>query len=181
MIHNYEHLHEKITAGKLLSISAAQISSRLDLFCSWLLIGVGGAYALILANLKSLQDLISVHYMKGSLLMLLVAIVLGILQRWLAAVVAGNAATSEMAGQIGKDLSERDIDIDFTKVFSEMEKGLFYPTKWIARSSFKKAMSGDFAASGRFSAFISQVQSWLVFTLVGVIVAAIAVTISGVK
>lgn len=95
--------------------------------------------------------------------------------------VAAGDAVSEKASQIGKELSERGIEIDFQVVFLEMEKGLFYPAKWLARRSFKKAVSGDFAASGRFYAAVSQVQSWLALFLMGFIVAAITETICGVN
>ena len=174
-------LHERVTAGRLLATSAAQISAHLDSFCSWLLIGVGGAYTLVLANLDSLQQLISPRSLQKSLLLLLIAIVFGVFQRWLAAIVAASAATGEKADQIGKDLAAQDIDVDFKVVFREMERGTYYPAKWIVRRSFNKAMAGDFAISGRVAAAISQIQSVLAFILAGFVVAAIAVTVCGVK
>lgn len=174
-------LHERVTAGRLLATAAAQISAHLDTFCSWLLIGVGGAYALVLTNLDSLQQLVSLRSLQKSLLLLLIAIVIGVFQRWLAAIVAANAATGEKAEQIGKDLAERDIEVDFKVVFREMERGTYYPARWMLRRSFNKAMSGDFAASGRITAAISQIQSVLAFVLVGFVVTAIAVTVYGVK
>lgn len=174
-------IHERVTAGRLLSISAANISSGLDSFCNWLLLGVGAAYSLVFANMDSLQNLVSPQSLKISLLFLLVAISLGIVQHWLASIVAASSAVAEKAGQIGQELSEREIDIDFKVVFREMEKGLFYPAKWIARRSFEKAISGDFAASGRLSAALSQVQSWLALAIMALIIAAIAQTICGVS
>jgi len=154
----YPELHERITAGLLLSTTAAQISRHLDSFCSWLLIGVGGSYSLIIANLASLQQFVSPRSIRISLLLLLVAILLGVLQRWLAAMVAASEATGDKADQIGKNLAERDIEIDFKIVSQEMQRGTYYPAKWIVRRSFEKAISGDFAASGRVTAKISQVH-----------------------
>jgi hypothetical protein len=113
--------------------------------------------------------------------LLLIAIVLGVFQRWLAAIVAASAATGEKAEQIGKELATQDIEIDFKVVFREMERGIYYPAKWMVRRSFNKVMSGDFAASGRVAAAISQIQSGLAFVLVGFVVAAIAVTVCGIK
>ncbi len=181
MTEDFPELHERVTAGRLLSTTASQVSERLDSFCSWLLLGVGGAYSLVFANLASLQGLISTHSIRTSLQLLLAAIVLGIVQRWLAAMVAAGSATAEKAERIGRELADQDINIDFKVVFREMERGLYYPAKWFARGSFEKAMSGDFAASGRVTAYISQIQSWLALVLVGFVVAAIAVTACGVK
>ena len=174
-------LHERIMAGRLLAVSAAQISSHLDSFCSWLLLGVGGGYALVLANLASLQGFIAPQSLQTSLFLLLVAIAFGVLQRWLAAIVAASTASGEKAEEIGKELADRDIDVDFRIVFREMERGTYYPAKWMVRRSFNKAMSGDFAAGGRITALISQIQSALAFVVVGLVVAAIAVTAYGVK
>jgi hypothetical protein len=116
-----------------------------------------------------------------SLQLLLVAIVLGVLQRWLAALVMAGSASTEKAEQIGRELAELNVVVDFKVIFREMERGLYYPGKWFARSNFQKAMSGDFAASGRMAAHISQVQSWFAFGLVLLVMAAISVTICGVK
>lgn len=170
-----------MTAGRLLATAAAQISAHLDSFCSWLLIGVGGAYALVLANLGSVQQLVSPRSLQKSLLLLLIAIVIGVFQRWLAAIVSASAATGEKAEQIGNDLAAQDIELDFKVVSREMERGTYYPAKWMVRRSFNKAMSADFAASGRIASAISQIQSMLAFILVGFVVAAIAVTVFGVK
>lgn len=142
---------------------------------------MGGAYALVLANLDSLQQLVSPRSLQISLLLLLIAIILGVFQRWLAAIVAASAATGEKAEQIGKELAVQDIEIDFKVVFREMERGTYYPAKWMVRRSFNKVMSGDFAASGRVAAAISQIQSGFVFVLVGFVVAAIAVTVCGIN
>ena len=175
------YVHERVTASRLLSTTAAHVSGRLDAFCSWLLFGAGAAYALVLAHWAQLQSLVAPHTLQVSLLLLLAAIVVGIFQRWLAAMVAASFATAEKAGQLGAELATRGINIDFAVVFAEMERGLFYPAKWLARSSFKKAVAGDFAAGGRLAAYISQIQSWLALALVGLVVAAVAVTVAGVK
>lgn len=177
----HPEMHERITAGRLLITTAGQISMQLDSFCSWLLLGVGGAYALIFSNLDSLQFLVSSSSLQTSLLLLLVAIVLGVLQRWLAAIVASNVAASEKAEKLGSELAERNLQIDFRIVFQEVEKGLHFPSNLIARRSFEKVLGGDFAASGRLTAGISQLQSLFVLVLVGLVVAAIAVTALGLK
>ena len=175
------NIHERVTAGRLLSTTAAQISDKLDTFCGWLLFGVGAAYALVLAHWAELQALVAPHTLQVSLRLLLSAIVVGIFQRWLAAMVAASFATAEKAGQLGSELAAQGTKLDFRVVFREMEKGLFYPAKWLARSSFKRAIGGDLAAGGRLAAYISQIQSWLALLLVGLVVVAVAVTVAGVK
>jgi hypothetical protein len=174
-------LHERITAGRLLSLAAARMSEHIGAFGSWLLVGVGASYSLVLANLSSVQQFISLESIRTGLLLLFVAVVFGVLQRWLAAIIAASAASAEKSEAIGRELAERNVDIDFKVVFREMERGTYYPAKWIVRRSFEKAMSGDFAAAGRMSAGIAQVQSLLVLMQVGLAVAAIAACAFGVK
>lgn len=172
-------LYERITAGRLLSLTAARTSAHMGSFGDWLLVGVGAAYSLILANLASVQEFVCLSSIRKGLFLLLVAIVLGVLQRWLSAIVAASAAAAEKAEMIGHDLADKDID--FKIVFREMERGTYYPARWIVRRSLEKVMSGDFAASGRMSFGIAQVQSGLVFAQAGFAVAAVAVTAYGVK
>jgi hypothetical protein len=165
----------------LLSTTAAHVSQSLDSFCSWLLLGVGATYTFVLSNLASLQDLIAVASVRASLYLLLAAIAVGVVQRWLAATVAASCATSEKADEIGCNLSAQEVEVDFAVVFREMQRGLFYPAKWMARRSFKKAMKGDFAVGGRLAAALSQAQAWLTFLLVALVIAALAVTASGIQ
>lgn len=174
-------LHERVAAGRLLSTTAAHVSRSLDSFCSWLLLGVGAAYTFVLSNLASLQSLIAVDSVRTSLYLLLAAIAVGVIQRWLAATVAASCATSEKADEIGRSLADQDIEVDFAVVFREMERGLFYPAKWIARRSLRKAMEGDYAVGGRVAAALSQAQAWLTFLLVALVISALAVTAGGVQ
>ena len=174
-------IHERVTAGRLLSLVAAHVSEHMGSFGSWLLIGVGATYSLVLANLASVQQFVLLSSIRAGLLLLLAAVVLGVLQRWLAAIVGASSAAAEKADKIGRDLAEQDIEIDFKVLFREMERGTYYPAKWIVRRSYEKAMAGDLAVSGRLSAGIAQVQSFLVLAQVAVAVSAIAVIACGVK
>ncbi|MFC3552479.1 hypothetical protein ACFOLC_15855 [Lysobacter cavernae] len=174
-------IHERVTAGRLLSLVAAHVSEHMGSFGNWLLVGVGATYSLVLANLASVQQFVSLWSIRTGLLLLLAAVILGVLQRWLAAIVSASSAAAEKSDKIGHALAEQDIDIDFRALFREMERGIYYPAKWIVRRSFNKAMSGDFAAAGRMSAGISQVQSFLVLAQAGFAIAAIATIARGVK
>lgn len=181
MNENHPKIQERIIAGRLLSLASAQISSNLGSFGSWLLVGVGAAYSLILTNLSSIQTLIELGSIQTGMAFLLVSVVLGVIQRWLAAVICSGCKSAEAAGKIGKESAYLDITLDFKTIFQEMEKGTYYPAKWIVRRSFKKAMSGDFAASGRLNARLAQIQSLVVFVQVGFSVAAIGILGSGLK
>jgi len=174
-------LHERVTAGRLLSLVAAHVSEQMGSFGSWLLIGVGATYSLVLANLASVQQFVALSSIRTGLLMLLFAVIFGVLQRWLAAIVGASSAAAEKADKIGRDLAEQGVDIDPKVLFREMERGTFYPAKWIVRSSNEKVITGDFAAGGRISAGISQIQSFLVLIQVGLSVSAVAVIACGVK
>jgi len=150
-------------------------------FGTWLLVGVGATYSLVLANLASVQQFVSLGSVRSGLLLLLTAVVLGVLQRWLGAIVGASSAAAEKADKIGRDLADQDINLDFQVLFREMERGTYYPAKWIVKHSFSKVMAGDIAASGRMSASIAQIQSFLVLAQVAVAIAAIATIACGVK
>lgn len=174
-------LHERIAAGQLLSLGAHRISEQLSSLSGWMLVGFGGAYTLVFANYASLQEVVSLHSLHTSLFLLLIAFVFGVLQRWLAAMIAASAATAEKAEEIGSKLAKIGRDIDFKVMFREMEKGVYYPSRWVVRRSFERAMAGDFAASGRLSAGLSQVQMFFVAVQTGFAIAAAAVVACGFK
>lgn len=174
-------LHERVAAGKLLSLVASHVSEHIGSFGSWLLIGVGATYSLVLANLASVQQFVSLLSIRTGLLLLLAAVIFGVLQRWLAAIVGASSALAEKGEKIGRELSEQEIEIDFKVLFREIERGIYYPAKWIVQRSYNKVLSGDLAAAGRMCAGISQIQSFLVLIQVGLAVSAIAVIAYGVK
>ena len=178
---NHPELHERITAGRLLTLAASHTSESLSSFGNWLLIGVGATFSLVLANLGALQSFVELASIRLGLIFLLVAIVLGVLQRWLAAITSANFAVSEKAAAIGASLDEQGIDLNFEVLFREIERGLYFPGKWLAQRGSKKVLAGDFAAAGRVSAAIAQVQGLLVIVQVLVSVAAIGVVAWGVK
>lgn len=181
MSEELREFHERLTAGRLLALGAAHVSEQLGSFGSWLLIGVGATYALVLANLAAVQQFVWLSTIRTGLVLLLVAVVLGVLQRGLAAILSASSASAEKAEQIGRELAERGIEIDFKVLFREIERGTFYPAKWIIRRSCNHISEGDFAASGRQSAGIAQIQSLLVLAQVGFAVSAIAVIAWGVR
>ena len=174
-------IHERVTAGRLLSLASAHVSEQLSSFGSWLLVGVGATYSLVLANLASVQQFVSLWSIRTGLLLLLAAIVLGVLQRWLSAIVSASSATAERADKIGRDLSDQDIELDFRVLFREMERGIYYPAKWFVHRSYQKLMEGDFAASGRLSAGIAQAHGFLVLAQMGFALAAIGTIARGLK
>lgn len=171
----HPELHERVMAGRLLSLAAARLSSNIGSFGSWLLVGVGAAYSLILANLSSIQEFVALNSIQNGMVLLLISVVLGVIQRWLAAIISGSCESAEAAERIGRELADDEIELDFKVVFREIESATYYPAKWMVRRSFEKAMSGDFAASGRLSGKLAQIQSVVVFAQVGFSVAAIGV------
>lgn len=174
-------VHERFAAGRLLALAAAHGSEHMGSFGTWLLVGVGATYSLVLTNLASVQEFVELWSIRSGLLLLLVAVVLGVLQRWLAAIVGASSAVAEKSAMIGRDLSEQGIDLDFSVLFREMERGTYYPAKWVVRRNYSKAVAGDLAVAGRMSAGIAQVQSLLVLVQVGFALAAIATIACGVK
>jgi hypothetical protein len=174
-------VHERVTAGRLLTLMAHKASEQLDSMSGWMLVGFGGAYALVFANYTSLQQLVSGRSLHFSLLLLLVAFAFGIVQRWLAAIIAASAGAAKEAEKIGAKLGKKNIPLDIKVVFREIEKGIYYPARWIVRRSFTKAIAGDFAAAGRLSAALSQIQTLLVAIQACFAIAATVVMAYGFK
>jgi hypothetical protein len=158
-----EDLQAKILAGRLLTLGAGRASAALDQFSSWLLSGFGAAFALLLANIDPVSKHLAIASLRCALILFLVCLLLGVLSRLLAAVVAAGAGAAGEAESMGRDLAEAEIEVNFKTVFREAEKATYWPIRIAVASSFKKVEQGDFAASGRLQAKMAQAHSVLVF------------------
>lgn len=155
---NSSNTAQTILAGRMLTIMAARVSESLVGFAGWLVGGFAALLGLLIANIDTASKFLPTQCIGTSTLLFLVAVVLHVVQRYLAATVAGSVA-------IGKEVeilvSGQTVDPVF--LFEELEKSTFWPTRIFVQRSLAKIRAGDFAASGRMMATLGQVQAFLVF------------------
>lgn len=148
-----------IFAGQLLIVATQKVSSSFDTFSGWLAAGFGAALALFIANLDSISKFASMGSIKCASLLFLVSAVLAVINKLLASFIAAGTTAAIEGAALGKDLAERQVQIDITTLFAETEKALFWPGSWFARRAFAKAQSGDFAGPGRMYTKAAQLQA----------------------
>jgi hypothetical protein len=140
-----ENPQERILAGRILTLCAQSVSESLDRFGGWLLAGFGAAIGLLVANAGTLSKLLRVERLRGSIILFLVAVGLGVLQRLLAALVAGAASVAKESESIGRDIVG---DVDLDRFFRELKRAPVYPRRFLEKS-LEAVEAGDFAAPGR--------------------------------
>ena len=155
-----KNLQEKVFANSLLMVGAGKSSAVLDTFASWLLGGFGAALALVLSNLDSVAVFLPVQSVKFSAAIFVVAAVVGVVEKYLAAVVSGAAEAAAAGREIGEKAAELDLDLSAVFQLSENAALPFMrlPLRWL----LQKTAAGDLTASGRFFVRCSNVQAILV-------------------
>lgn len=146
-------------AGQLLIVATQKVSNSFDTFSGWLAAGSGAAFALFIANLESMSKFVALGSVKSATLFFLVSGVLAVIDKLLASFIAGGTAAAIEGAALGKDLAERQVQIDVATLFAETEKALFWPGSWFARRAFSKAQAGDFAGPARMYTKVAQAQA----------------------
>lgn len=145
--------------GKVLSLMAARLSAELSTFAGWMLTGFGALLGLILTNIESVSKFVPASSIGSSISIFLSAVVLHVVQRYLASIVASSTA-------IGKEIESipaiGEINIQF--LLRELEASTLWPTRLLVKWSNAKIREGDLAVGGRVNAVIAQLQAWMVFS-----------------
>jgi hypothetical protein len=165
-----------ILAGQLLIVATQKVSNSFDSFSGWLATGFGAALALFIANLETISKFTTLGTIKCASLLFLISAVLAVIDKVFASFIAAGCAAAIEGAALGKDLAERQVQIDVTTFFAETEKALFWPGSWFARRAFTKAQSGDFAGPGRMYTKVAQIQA-LAVIIQALLSLAAAVTI----
>ena len=103
-----KHLQEQVFANSLLTVGAGKSSAVLDSFVSWLLGGFGAALALVLSNLDSIAPFVPIEAIKSSATIFMVAVVVGVVEKYLAAIVTGGAESAAA----GREIGEKPADLE---------------------------------------------------------------------
>lgn len=157
-----DNLHEKVMANELLLAVAAKSAASLDSFAGWMLAGFAASLALIIANIDNITALGLVASLRFAVVLLLVAAVLGLLQKYIAVSIIA-AAEGASVGRAGSDRAiGQGIHIDVRWVLQEIDRAALPPFRRFVRRSFQKLEAGDFSVCGRTTARWAQVQGLLV-------------------
>lgn len=169
---------ESILTGKMLSLLSVGLTTSLEKFSGWLLAGFGAAFALILSNIEQVAKFISIDDIKIGVLLYLVALATGVLQRWVGSGIMGGAMISKEAEELGRNADE---SVDFNNVLTEIERSCLYPKKWLVRYQFNKIRSGDFSVAGRMQVVMAQLQGYMVLIQGGLVISSIVVMVCGIN
>lgn len=172
-------IQASILAGQLLVLATQRVSASFDTFSGWLAAGFGATLALFIANLDTVSKFASLSSLKCASFLFLVSAAFAVIEKLLAALIAAGTTAAIEGAALGKDLGEREIEIDISRLFSETEKALFWPGSLFARRAFAKAQSGDFAGPGRMYTKVAQVQAFVVITQAILSLAAAVVIVRG--
>lgn len=144
---------------------ASAVNSELSTFSSWMVAAFGAAIGLLIANIEKVAPYISPKTIGLATMLFLVAVMLNVVQRYLGAIVAGSVITGKETESIPVTAN---LDIRF--ILDELEKSTLWPMRFMVAWSNRRVLAGDFALSGRLIAWIAQVQAWLVFVQMVVLI-----------
>jgi hypothetical protein len=174
-----EAILERVIAGRLLLLAARCSSESMDSFSGWMLAGFGGAFALVLANVQSVSALVRPGSLKWGSFWFLAAVLLGVMQKALASIVASSAAAGLEGEAIGREIANNNLEFDMRHVFHEMQEAVLPPFRWVVRRSFLRSAAGDHAAGGRLCMLLAQLQGWVVFCEAVLAILAVVILLRG--
>lgn len=162
---------EDIYAGRMLSIMAQCISSELAKYSGWMIAGFGAFLGLIVANIDKVAPYIAPQAIGCSVSVFMVAVVLNVFQRYMAAIVASS-------GAVAKEVEAISIVPPFNMPYtlSQIELSTFWPARKFVGWSNAKILAGDIALAGRIQSTMAQIQGALVLLqMVATVSAAIVI------
>ncbi len=169
---------ELAITAKLLTIASANTTASLDKFSGWMLAGFGAVFALLLANINPISEFLNISAIKTGIMLYLVALTVGIFQKYMATIVASGCSAGKEAEKIG---GQFDNEINLNTICESIEQVTFYPQKWIVKKQFDKLKAGDYAIAGRTFAKLTQIRGLLVFAQTVIMITSIVVVIYNLK
>ncbi|MFC7302264.1 hypothetical protein [Cognatiluteimonas weifangensis] len=173
-------LQTSLAAGRILSSGAQKLSLTVDKFSSWLLAGFGAAFGLLIANFSSLSEHLSASSLKVGASFFLVAATFAALQKLLAAFVLASTTAAEDGRNFGAELASSDIPLDVESMYSQVNRGLFWPLNRFNEHITQIAKAGDYAVIGRHHAKASQLQVALVIAQSALSIVSAAYVVGGI-
>lgn len=167
---------ESIYLGKVFLTMGARISSGLAIFSGWMLLAFAVILGALLANLDAATKMLSPNALSSIASLFASAVFLHLLQRYSAAIVASSAAA-------GKEIEEHPVPdgMPVELMLDGIEKATLWPAKYFVRHSNRKMLQGDIAAGGRLMLTMAQVEAWLAFVQLAIVIAATWVLASALR
>lgn len=161
---------EDIYLARVLTVMAERTSSAFGSFSSWMIAGYGAALSLLVAHIDTVKPFISPRSISRSIILFLVAVLLNIVERYMATMVANSVAVGKEVGAMPPP-----DPIDLRYFLSQMEQTIFWPHRILVRWSNARIFAGDVSMPGRMNMKIAQIQVLLGVLQIFVLVAAAAV------
>jgi hypothetical protein len=161
---------DRIFAGRVLTAMASRVSAELGTFSSWMVAGFAAVLGLLVANLEAISRFITPDALGIAITFFLVAVVLHVFQRYMAAIVNASVA-------LGKEVEAFPVHANLDIVFfsQQIEQATLWPMRFMVRWSNARILAGDLAVAGRLNAWLAQAQAWLVFFQLVAVVASASV------
>jgi hypothetical protein len=160
-------VNESAYLGRVFLTMGAQLSSGLATFSGWMLIGFAAILGTLLANVDKAAKFLAPNALSCFAELFACAAFLHLLQRYSAAIVATSAAA-------GKEVEAHPVppDMPVEVLLDGMRSAMLWPARWLVRGSHQKIRQGDIAAGGRLILIMAQIEAWLVFAQLLVVIAA---------
>ena len=154
-------MHEQIFVSSLLNETSGKASSLLDTFSGWLLGGFGAAAIIMVSQYDSISKHINPKSIHDFLLLFVWALVLGVIQKYIAVAVISASQGAAVGREMGDVASSKSIPLNPETIISLIETAIIHPGRWFARRSFDKVKKGDFVSGARNYSRLMQVQGIL--------------------
>ena len=145
-------------ALRTLTISTSNASESLDKFAAWFLTAFGAGLTFLLTNYKDLEPLIPVEQLKITGSFFVCAVAFGVIQRYLAAIIAGIAASARDAQKIGEQFA----DMDWDEYVNAVRRALPFPLALILRSKLHSLEKREILGSANTITWLTLIQGVMV-------------------
>jgi len=150
---------EEVLANSILRSATSGSSAALGRFSTWLLAAIAASLLALLANLAELAPYISVQQIKRSAVLLLVALAIGVLGKYIEMILQSAKDSSAETTTIAR--LDESAEPDIGRVLLLVERTTWPPAKWLIRRQLRALAAGDLLKANGFLFHAAQVQALL--------------------
>lgn len=158
-------VEEQLFVNKIMMCMAASLTKEVSSFSSWMIAGAAAFYAVVINSFDQISDHLVPGAFSGSIKIFLVAAALNVIQRLVGSMVGSGYATHVEVGRLPPPTN-----MNVPAFLKALENVAWYPARWMVQRSYRKLQSGDLFSSGRQHVYLAQLQAWLVFIQIILIV-----------
>ena len=167
------NMNEQIFVSTLLHEMNGKASTILDIFSGWMIGGFAATAALLVSQFDSVAKHLDPHVIHGFLIIFLWSLVLVILQKFIAVLVASASQGASVGREAGEKTKDIPTPLNIEIVLAELKNSIFPPMRWFVGRSYSKLMKGDLVSCAQNLTRIAQIQGLL--CLVQVVLVLVAV------